>query len=283
MRFYVYELRDPKTLIPFYVGKGNGNRMWAHESKVRRGKVPNHNTHLYNKIKKILDEGEKPIPLKIFETDEEPLAFEKEREIIRTYREAGFKLCNLCDGGEGVSGNHWELSAEARQHISQGLKGVPKSEEHKEAMRQSRLLHPPSGWKRDFTPEQLSKMSEAAKNRMKKDKGHYDLCVSNLKKASKERNTASKGRTLEEIYGNERGLELREIATENIRKGQKKEAEQRKGKSYEEIFGVEKAQEHREKLKEAWARRKKKQEESANEGSGKVTGDGSGATSDELF
>lgn len=36
--FYVYELIDPRTSKPFYVGKGKGDRSAQHEKEARRGK-----------------------------------------------------------------------------------------------------------------------------------------------------------------------------------------------------------------------------------------------------
>lgn len=35
--FYVYELRDPRNGLPFYVGKGKGDRINAHEREARKG------------------------------------------------------------------------------------------------------------------------------------------------------------------------------------------------------------------------------------------------------
>lgn len=37
MRFYVYELVDPRTGEPFYVGKGSGDRIAEHERDARHG------------------------------------------------------------------------------------------------------------------------------------------------------------------------------------------------------------------------------------------------------
>jgi hypothetical protein len=37
MSFYVYELRDPRSDDVFYVGKGKGNRIHAHEKEAERG------------------------------------------------------------------------------------------------------------------------------------------------------------------------------------------------------------------------------------------------------
>lgn len=35
--FYVYELRDPRCGLPFYIGKGKGKRIDAHERQARMG------------------------------------------------------------------------------------------------------------------------------------------------------------------------------------------------------------------------------------------------------
>ena len=53
--YYVYELQDPTTFQTFYVGKGKAYRMYTHERKVRRRKIPNGSNYpLYHRIKDIL-------------------------------------------------------------------------------------------------------------------------------------------------------------------------------------------------------------------------------------
>jgi hypothetical protein len=37
--FYVYQLADPRTDLPFYIGKGQSLRAWQHERAVRAGKL----------------------------------------------------------------------------------------------------------------------------------------------------------------------------------------------------------------------------------------------------
>ena len=37
MAYYIYKLVDPRTGEPFYIGKGKGNRIDAHEKEARRG------------------------------------------------------------------------------------------------------------------------------------------------------------------------------------------------------------------------------------------------------
>jgi len=165
MVFYVYELRDPDTLTPFYVGKGSGVRMYIHERAVRNWTDPfmkTYNPHLYNKIKKILDAGKRVIPQKVFETDDEEVAFEKERVLIEAYRKSGLILCNVLDGGEGYRGGTHTLSEEAKKKIGDALRGKPKSEEHREALRQAKYKNPVRAWKdKKFSEEHKQKLREA--------------------------------------------------------------------------------------------------------------------------
>jgi hypothetical protein len=37
--FYVYQLVDPRSALPFYVGKGQHDRAWRHEKEVRAGRI----------------------------------------------------------------------------------------------------------------------------------------------------------------------------------------------------------------------------------------------------
>jgi hypothetical protein len=89
--------------IPFYIGKGFGNRMFIHEKKALRPLTykTNHNLYLRNKILKILKEGNKIYYHKFNDNVSEEDAFACEITAIATFRSAGIKLCNITDGGEG--------------------------------------------------------------------------------------------------------------------------------------------------------------------------------------
>lgn len=107
MNYYVYHLINPKDGSPFYVGKGILNRMYIHEIDTLNGNVPHNNKLLYNKIKKVLKESGK-INYKIISenlTEKESFSLEIDeiKKYGRKYNKTGI-LCNLTDGGEGMSG-----------------------------------------------------------------------------------------------------------------------------------------------------------------------------------
>lgn len=104
--FYVYHLIDPRTNLPFYIGKGIGDRMYHHVNSVINKKIPNKNKFLFNKIKKLLTLGYSVIYEKVYDNLTEQLAFQKESEEIRKYeiKRVGGILCNLSYGGEGMKG-----------------------------------------------------------------------------------------------------------------------------------------------------------------------------------
>lgn len=109
MNYYVYHLINPETDIPFYVGKGVGKRMYNHESKTRRGKIPQNNISLFFEIKSVLKKYGKIKYIKIKENINENEAFLTEISEIKKYGRRNNKtgiLCNLTDGGEGISGYH---------------------------------------------------------------------------------------------------------------------------------------------------------------------------------
>lgn len=105
MKYYVYHLIDPRTNSPFYVGKGRGQRMYSHLRAVLNGHNPNGNSYLANRIRKILSLGMKFGYRKIVENVSEEDAFNVEVSEIKKYGIRGKGcLCNLTEGGEGVSG-----------------------------------------------------------------------------------------------------------------------------------------------------------------------------------
>jgi transposase len=84
MNYYVYLWVDPKTKKPFYVGKGKNKRAYA----------PHQNQRAYNKYKKLILEGFKPIDIVTIILDKlsEQDALQHELEIINKYK-------RLEDGG----------------------------------------------------------------------------------------------------------------------------------------------------------------------------------------
>lgn len=106
-RFYVYFHLKPDDSV-FYIGKGTGKRAWSHNLRNQYWK---HIVACHGLIVKIHTDGLA-----------EDAAFALEKELIKHHRQTG-KLTNVTDGGGGVSGSHVNL-------------GVPKTEAHKEKLRQ---------------------------------------------------------------------------------------------------------------------------------------------------
>src|SRR5208283_146164 len=167
MKYYVYELVDPRTGSIFYVGKGKDKRMYSHVSRVKHGKIPCSNKHLFNKIKQILDSGNTIIYNQLFFTDDNDEAFKKETERIK---EIG--LNNLCNVFQSVPTKEeiYKLRAQkmmghittekTKQKISQSLKGHTVSETTKKKISNTKKgkKHPCSDLQRkriieSYTPE----------------------------------------------------------------------------------------------------------------------------------
>lgn len=103
---YIHKLPDG---TPFYVGKGTKIR--AYEFSRR--------TLWHNNIVAKAG-GKKNIKIEIYKATDETNAFELERIFIKGLR-LFYTLCNLTDGGEGISG--LARSEETKQKISRANKG----------------------------------------------------------------------------------------------------------------------------------------------------------------
>lgn len=107
-QYYVYELIDPRNNLPFYVGKGNGDRMYTHKKQAFQKKGSKQNPHKSYKIKQIIESGN-DIQYKKYECETEDMAFELEKTLISQYGkrvdDTGI-LTNITDGGEGYTGGH---------------------------------------------------------------------------------------------------------------------------------------------------------------------------------
>lgn len=138
--FLVYILRrsdkvdpyDEAQPAPFYVGKGKPNRPYFHFWEARK---TTRNMRRFNIIRAVEAKGGM-ITVDIVASEvSEPVAFTIERQLIYFYgrEDQGGLLANHTDGGEGPAG----MALEARQRIGNAKRGIPRSPETIEKMRQS--------------------------------------------------------------------------------------------------------------------------------------------------
>lgn len=130
---FIYALKDPRDGAVRYIGKAKDprRRLYLHLREAQRGE--NH-THKNCWVRSLLLSGENP-GLEIL--DEVPDWQQNffERAYIKVYREAGTKLTNLTDGGDGgATTTGRKLSPEQCAAISARNKGVPKTTEHRAAL-----------------------------------------------------------------------------------------------------------------------------------------------------
>ena len=158
---YFYECLDFSFLYePFYIGKGQNERMFIHLKDYRLKRK----NHMSNKINKLKKNGIEPIIIKLYDGLTEKEAFDKEIFLIkyigRKLKEEG-PLVNIVDGGEGVSG--LVHTKESREKMS--LKGDK---------------HP--NWGKKFKESTKKKISEKLKanNPMKRHEVSEKVRLSNL-------------------------------------------------------------------------------------------------------
>ena len=124
-KYYVYELIDPENNEVFYVGKGNKYRCFTHEYKSKNGKIPHRNKHLYNKINKILNNGNNIIYNIIYTSNDEKLCYSVEEDKIK---EIGIEnLCNIEISNKGVK--HTEETIDKIRIANTGKKHTDETKE----------------------------------------------------------------------------------------------------------------------------------------------------------
>ena len=116
--YYIYKHTFPNGIL--YIGKGKHRRAYCLSN---RNKYYNHLLEKY---------GNPNIEILLDNLCEEE-AFNKEMETIKECKEKKFILCNLTNGGEGISG--YSQSIEAKIKISKRHKGKITTEETKEKLR----------------------------------------------------------------------------------------------------------------------------------------------------
>lgn len=130
-RFYVYEHKRLDTGAVFYVGKGSSARIRSKQGRNTwwSAVVEKSGGYEASKLRDGLDEE---------------MAHLCEIERIDQLRRVGVKLCNLTDGGDGMSGYRKspesielgasKLRGKNRPDISARMKGIPKSDGHRAAL-----------------------------------------------------------------------------------------------------------------------------------------------------
>lgn len=94
-RYYVYVLARPDGRL-FYVGKGQGDRVFDHDAIAKKG----HRCHKCNVIRKIRRSGKQVQHYIVFTTDDEQEALDYEMTMIAMFGRD--MLTNQSDGGEGM-------------------------------------------------------------------------------------------------------------------------------------------------------------------------------------
>ena len=145
--YYVYELWNPITNLPFYVGKGTGNRAEKHVKYLDERDC----SLKANVIRKILAEGKVPEIRKVMHTENKDEAYEEEKRLIAFYGrrcDSSGILANIMPGGEGgdtVSG------ADPDKIASRYLKKInttrQKTDEEKKTTAEKRSASMKKNWK----------------------------------------------------------------------------------------------------------------------------------------
>lgn len=117
-KIYIYTIKDPRDYQIKYVGKTvNINRRFKEHISPYYLKT---NTAKNNWIKKLLSENLQPI-FEVLETCENINWCDREKHWINYYRELGFDIKNMCDGGEGNHG--LKMSNDFKLNLSKKRKG----------------------------------------------------------------------------------------------------------------------------------------------------------------
>lgn len=102
MLYYTYLHRRASDNLPFYVGKGQGTRAWSAKNRNQYWQRTRAKHGVYVEV------------LAHWPTEAE--AFEHEKFLIWCFKDMGYELVNMTDGGEGKSG--CKHSPETRQKIA---------------------------------------------------------------------------------------------------------------------------------------------------------------------
>jgi len=184
--YYVYVYLDPTKSVlskcgvifngePFYVGKGKENRKSYHLQCYEKDK----HRFVIKKIKKMFREGIHPMVMIYKDNLSEPEAFFYEKYLIESIGRRDLNigtLCNLTNGGEGISGKIW--TAEEKQKMSNTIKKSEKwkrfflSDKYKENLQKISVI---AKALKNIPYEQRYGMDKSIKIKRSISKNHADI------------------------------------------------------------------------------------------------------------
>jgi hypothetical protein len=134
MKYYVYQLIDPRTGTPFYVGKGCGKRAYNHLKYKSKDDCP-WNNRLGTFIGDLAEVGIVPLIEIVSEGHTEDDALDIEEDYIRKYGRKHIDADGILLNYYGHRGNSTiarpPVSVETRKKISDANKGKQRSDAHK--------------------------------------------------------------------------------------------------------------------------------------------------------
>jgi hypothetical protein len=264
--FYVYIYLNPLksgdfyyknyhfNFSPFYVGKGQGKRLYKHlteadkllqiEKESINNEKETYNMHKINTINKIKRLGKEPIIFKIKENLSNEESCELEKYLIKLIGRADKKLgplTNQTDGGEGSTGYKHSTKTKLKMRLNINYELI-------------KYLYFEQFWLLDDICDHLKINIGSFKSRLKQDdKIFFDILkFNNLRKGIKTTQSKLKGRkgnpsplkgkTYEEFFGEEEAMRKKEIISKNSKKRlnikYKFTEEQRKNKSKNSKIGA---------------------------------------------
>ena len=150
MKFYVYQYLDPRTNLPFYVGKGTLNRMYVHLHETKNN---TENKKKYAYIQGLRNKGLEPIVEKIVDGLDGKTAYDLEKELIKKYGRKGIDkngiLTNICEDNRPPTGRP---------------RGFKHSQETKELFKQQRAWYKGKSYEERYGVDKAKEIKEKCKH-----------------------------------------------------------------------------------------------------------------------
>jgi hypothetical protein len=207
--YYVYVLKDPRTDLPFYVGKGQGTRAYDHLNKNMQGKNTE-NPFKDHVIRQILAEGLLPDIEYVYHTDDEDDAYDYEAKLIKRYGRRRYDvnglLTNLCEDNRPP---HNEYSVERRQKYRDRMIGNKINTGRKQSESEKLLRAQSLKMAYDTGTRTVTERMRQASSETHKGKVISEETRCKMRDSAKKAKVAWKGKSEVEIIGADKAAQKR--------------------------------------------------------------------------